>query len=87
MVSEPVDSGGASAMIRLAGSRVPLTKANLANQLIAVAAARPSATRPVNPLLYSRGLALCQSMAELEILEALPRQNAANVFLTPQLTG
>ena len=34
-----------------------------------------------------RGLALCQSMAELEILEALPRQNAADVFLTPQLTG
>ena len=66
----------ASSMVRLVGSRVPITQAN---QLVALAAAaRPSATRPVNALLYFRGLAMVQAVAELEAVEALPRQNAAN---------
>ena len=70
--SVPVE---ASSMVRLAGSRVPLTQAN---QLVAVsAAARPTSTRPVNMLLYFRGLAHAQTLAEIEAVSSMPRQNAA----------
>ena len=66
----------ASSMIRLVGSRVPITQAN---QLVAIAAAsRPTSNRPVNMLIYFRGLAMAQALAEIELTEAMPRQNAAN---------
>ena len=69
----PVES---SAMVRLIGSRVPLVQANT---LVLIAShSRPTATRPMNSLIYLRGLMLAQSFGELELFASGAPQDGGN---------